>query len=114
MRISVEGMKKNKEKYSRTLSGNYVLWATAICFIVAHATGYCEDSIDTIDALTNNTINTIFSPWIRKAALGFGGGFGLFQSYMGGSIRPLLTWGGLGLAVNYVPKLIDVIAKVGA
>jgi len=75
---------------------------------------FCDDTLTTIDTLTDNTINTIFSPWIRKAALAFGGGFGLFQAYMGGSVRPLLTWGGLGLAVNYVPKLIDVISKVGA
>lgn len=87
-----------------------------VFLLMLHTTGFCDgaSSISEIETLTNSTINTIFSPWIRKAALAFGGGFGLFQSYTAGSFKPLLTWGGLGLIVNYIPKLIDIISKVGA
>lgn len=83
-----------------------------VSFLLLYSTGHCADT-DDLSKLTNSTIDTIFSPWVRKVALAFGGGFGLFQSYMGGSVRPLLTWGGLGLVVNFIPKLVDMIAKVG-
>ncbi|MCK4934344.1 MAG: hypothetical protein KAR79_02040 [Simkaniaceae bacterium] len=91
---------------------NVIATTLVICFLVFHSSAFCEKS--PIDELTDSTIETIFSPWLRKASLAFGGGFGLFQSYMGGSIRPLLTWGGLGLVVNYIPKMVDIISLVGA
>ena len=67
-----------------------------------------------MDTLTTSTIEMIFAPWVRKSALAFGTGLGLVKSYTGASIMPLISYGGLGLAVNFVPSLIDVITKVGS
>jgi len=94
-----------------------IFWTTAVLGVVIAAQGYCADSVkevQEIEAVTKSVMDTIFSPWIKKAALAFGAGAGLFQSYMGGTIKPLLLWGGLGLAVNYVPKVVEIISRVGA
>lgn len=72
--------------------------------------GFCDDPHG-LNAMTDSVINTIFSPWVRKSILAFGAGLGVFQSIAGGSWKPLLTWGGLGLTVNYVPKIIDLLSK---
>ena len=77
--------------------------------------GYCADlssEAQQIDAVTSSVMNTIFSPGIKKAALALGAGAGIFQSWMGGSIKPLLMWGGLGMSVNYVPKIVEIISKI--
>ncbi|MDN3505448.1 MAG: hypothetical protein P0S95_07730 [Rhabdochlamydiaceae bacterium] len=54
--------------------------------------------------------DTLFSSWIRKSVLAFGGIGGIIQSIFGGSFKPLLVWGGLGLSFTFIPKLIDYIA----
>lgn len=106
---------KSRERGLRILESGYLVpCAFLVMAFFLSSKGYCDSDVKAIESLTNSTIETIFSPWVRKAALAFGAGFGLFQSYMGGSIKPLLSWGGLGLAVNNVPKIIDIISKVGS
>lgn len=99
------------EKKCPTLDKSRVLfWSVLLFGVVLHAQGYCAgNEVQEIELMTTNVMNTIFSPWVKKTALVFGGGAGLFQAYAAGSIKPLLLWGGLGLAVNYVPKLVEVI-----
>ncbi len=99
------------EKKCPTLDKSRVLfWSVLLFGVVLHTQGYCAgNEVQEIELMTTNVMNTIFSPWVKKTALVFGGGAGLFQAYAAGSIKPLLLWGGLGLAVNYVPKLVEVI-----
>ena len=91
---------------------------TAAVATLLHATGYCQDTVSTKDLMeemdkTSNSIqNFLFSGTIRKAALTLGLGAGLFQAFMSGSIRPLLIYGGLGLAVCYLPKVVNWISAV--
>ncbi len=79
--------------------------------------GYCDDqsakSAQEIDAISSNISNFLFGSTIRRVALTLGMGAGLFQAFMSGSIRPLLIYGGLGLAVCYLPKIVEWISKVG-
>lgn len=106
--------KKTLKAILELVQSPYIIPFAALVFCFCFQTqGFCADSPTEMDTLTGNVMSTIFSPWLRKAALTFAGGLGLFQSYMAGSIRPLLSWGGLGLVVNYIPKLIDVITRVG-
>ena len=102
-----------KLKMSPTLDSSSVLfWSVLALGTVLTTQGYCANEAQELDAMTTNVMNTIFSPWVKKSALVFGGGAGLFQAYMGGSIKPLLLWGGLGLAVNYIPKVVEIISKM--
>lgn len=92
-----------------------IIAAGLVVGLLLHARGYCDaGDAESMNQITKSVTDTIFSPWVRKSALAFGGGMGLFQSWSAGSIKPLLVWGGLGLAVSYVPKLIEIISKVGA
>lgn len=59
-----------------------------------------------VDSISTKLIETIFNTWIRKSALVIGGGWGMFQSFMSGSFQPLLLWGGLGAATNYMPVIV--------
>ncbi len=102
------------EKMCPTLDKTRVMfWSVLALGMVLHTQGYCAgNEVQEIEAMTTNVMNTIFSPWVKKTALVFGGGAGLFQAYAAGSIKPLLLWGGLGLAVNYVPKMVEIIGGV--
>jgi hypothetical protein len=107
-----------KELVFPTLEKSSPIFLTALVLgLVLTAQGYCAASgseVQEIEAVTKGVMDTIFAPWVKRMALAFGAGAGLCQSYMGGSVKPLLLWGGLGLAVNYVPKIVEVIAKVGS
>jgi hypothetical protein len=70
--------------------------------------GFCDTETE-INEVTNKVSHLLFSPTIRKVVLTIGAGAGLFQAFLSGSIRPLLVWGGLGLAVCYLPTLVNWI-----
>jgi hypothetical protein len=78
--------------------------------LVLTAQGHCADAAHDLDTMTTNVMNTIFSPWVKKSALVFGAGAGFFKAYASGSWVPLALWGGLGLAVNYIPKVVELIS----
>jgi hypothetical protein len=42
----------------------------------------------------------------------FGGAYGVLQAVLAASVRPLITWGAIGLAVNSVPSFINGIFTV--
>lgn len=93
---------------------NRTFWMvfTFAIFVGLRGAGYCD--LAEVETVTQSTINTIFSPTLRKIALVFGAGAGAVGAYTSGSIMPVLKWGGLGLTVNYLPKIIDVINGIGA
>ena len=79
-----------------------------------HASGYCGET-DVNEAMNKTSTSIqdfLFGKTIRKAALTLGLGAGLFQAFMSGSIRPLLIYGGLGLAACYLPNVVEWIATV--
>lgn len=86
----------------------------AVTFLF-HAQGFCDDAaLNEIDKMSDKITGVLFSPAVRKVALTLGMGAGLFQAFMCGSVRPLLIYGGLGLVVCYLPKLINLISSVQA
>ena len=90
-----------------------LVWSVFAVAVLLQVQGNCATpgaEVQEIEAMTTGVMNTIFSPWVKKIALVFGGGAGIFQAFTAGSIKPLLLWGGLGLAVNYVPKMVQVIS----
>jgi hypothetical protein len=94
-----------------------VFIGTLACAALFSATGYCDATVNTNEQAINDTSELIskflFGPTVRKVALTLGMGAGLFQAFMSGSIRPLLVYGGLGLAVCYLPKIVNWISTVG-
>lgn len=88
-----------------------MFWSVLVIGLALQVNGYCVgNELKEMEVMTTNVMNTIFSPWVKKTALVFGGGMGIFQAYGAGSMKPLLLWGGLGLAVNYIPKVVELIA----
>ena len=58
------------------------------------------------------TVKTfLFGPIMRVAGV-IGGAYGLIQAILSSSIKPLIVFGGIGLAVNIIPKFIDGIYGV--
>lgn len=53
----------------------------------------------------------LFGPTMRVAGV-IGGAYGLIQAILSSSIKPLIVFGGIGLAVNIIPKFIDGIYGV--
>lgn len=105
--------KKMIRKFADWDKSSAVFWSVFAVAILLQVEGNCATAgseVQEIEVMTTSVMNTIFSPWVKKIALVFGGGAGLFQAFTVGSVKPLLLWGGLGLAVNYVPKIIQVIS----
>lgn len=53
----------------------------------------------------------LFGPTMRVTGV-IGGAYGLIQAILSSSIKPLIVFGGIGLAVNIIPKFIDGIYGV--
>jgi hypothetical protein len=63
---------------------------------------------------TDKIKNFLFGPATKLAGV-VGGFWGLAQSVMSSSVKPLIFYGGVGLAVNLVPKFVDnVYSATGA
>lgn len=98
------------ELKKKSISKNTVVSSLLIVSLFLPTLGFCDDS-QGLNAMTDSVINTIFSPWVRRSILAFGAGLGIFQSIAGGTWKPLMVWGGLGLTVNYIPKIINLLAN---
>ncbi len=57
---------------------------------------------------TNKVRSFLFGPGAKAVGI-FGGAWGIFQSIVSSSIKPLLVYGGIGLAANFLPKFIDMV-----
>jgi hypothetical protein len=53
----------------------------------------------------------LFGPAMRIAGV-LGGAYGLMQAIFSSSLKPLIIYGGIGLAVNLIPQFIDGIFNV--
>jgi len=53
----------------------------------------------------------LFGPAMRIAGV-LGGAYGLMQAILSSSLKPLIVYGGIGLAVNLIPKFIDGVFNV--
>ena len=112
-----DDMQKREEISKILINSNAVFIGALALAGLLYTTGYCDSSMaESAEKAMNDTStsiqNFLFGPTIRKAALTLGLGAGLFQAFMSGSIRPLLVYGGLGLAVCYLPKVVNWISTV--
>lgn len=92
-----------------------IIFSLVVATIVLPTMGFCNtpgDASQGLDTMADSLTKTIFSPWVKKTILVFGAGFGIVKSVMGGGWLPLVSWGGLGLAINFLPKLIEFITKM--
>lgn len=55
--------------------------------------------------------NFLFGPAMRIAGI-MGGAYGLIQAILNSTIKPLIIYGGLGLAVNLIPTYINSVFSV--
>ena len=60
----------------------------------------------------NKIKDFIFGPPLRIAGI-FGGAFGLLQTIMTSTVRPLLLYGSIGLFANFMPTFIDNVFVSG-
>ena len=59
----------------------------------------------------NKIQSFLFGTPLRMAGI-MGGAYGVFQSVVSSSIRPLVAYGGIGLAVNVLPTFINGVFSV--
>lgn len=85
-----------------------------VCGILMHSQGYCDaKATDGLDSITTNVMGIIFGSTVRKSLLAIAAAWGVFQAVTSGSFKPVLFWGGIGLAIAYVPRLVEIISNVG-
>lgn len=113
MKKSIQRQEAIEEYPSLPLHNTTVLVCTMLIIgLLLPNQGSCEDA--EMNTMATNVVNTVFAPWVRKTALALGGGLGVFQSIGAGSFKPFLTWGGIGLLVNFIPKLVNFLSTLGA
>jgi len=106
---------KQLENILEQANANKVIPATLFLLIFfTHTQGFCDAAAtEEMNKMATSVVDTIFAPWVRKTALALGGGVGLFQSIGAGSFKPFMTWGGIGLLINYIPKLVNFLSTLG-
>jgi hypothetical protein len=60
---------------------------------------------------SNKIQSFLFGPAMRIAGV-LGGAYGLMQAILNSSLKPLIIYGGIGLAVGLIPKFIDGVFSV--
>ena len=98
----------------KTNNANIIPLALFLVFLLINTQGFCDATATDMDAMAKSVVETIFAPWVRKTALALGGGLGVFQSIGAGSFKPFMTWGGIGLLINYIPKLVTFLSTLGS
>jgi len=97
---------------SRTGNVIPLLACFSAIFLLMQTSGYAADTsaFDTgqIAQETEKLRAFLFGPGVKIVAI-FGGAWGIFQSIISGSIKPLLIYGGIGLAANFLPKFIEMV-----
>lgn len=104
-----------KARIVSALQSPHAIFIGTLIFAVSlKMTGVCEETNEqAINHMSKSISDFLFGSTVRKIALTLGMGAGLFQAFMSGSIRPLLVYGGLGLAVCYLPAMVEWISKIG-
>ena len=93
---------------------NILITTFLLAILIIPGQAFCDAPANTeMDKMATTVVDTIFAPWVRKTALAVGGGLGLFQSIGGGGWKPLVGWGGLGIFINYIPKVINFLSTLG-
>jgi hypothetical protein len=59
-----------------------------------------------ITSQSNEIKQFLFGPPMRLAGV-LGGAYGVLQAVLTSTMKPLIVYGGIGMAVNIVPKFID-------
>lgn len=100
----------DKESLKKTIP--VVVFSTVL---LMQTQAFCDTSAAEaeMNKMANFLVDFIFAGWVRKSCLALGGGYGLYQIYAANSIKPLLTWGGIGLLVNFIPELINYLTAMG-
>lgn len=76
--------------------------------LAAVETNNTQFAANEINSHADNLSKFIFGP-VAKVAGVLGGGYGLISSVVSSSFRPLITFGGIGLAVALIPKFISSV-----
>ena len=115
MHFTSKKEKNSQHKYEISFNRTALFMTIFVLALVLQTQGYCDNAGEVeMNTMATNVVETIFAPWVRKTALALGGGLGIFQSIGAGSFKPFMTWGGIGLLINYIPKLVNFLSTLGA
>lgn len=115
-------MKKLKSVIENLSSSRFLPVIALLAFVALHAQGYCNGNATTTAPSTSAWAmleraadwfgDLAFSYWARKIALVIGAVTGFYKSVNGGGWVPLVSFGGLGAAYNFLPFIIDFFSRV--
>lgn len=106
---------KIEDLLNKSTSNRIVPIGLFLVFLLINTQGFCDKAAEAeMNTMATSVVETIFAPWVRKTALALGGGLGVFQSIGAGSFKPFMTWGGIGLLINYIPKLVTFLSTLGS
>lgn len=98
------------------MSKNLILVMLLGCFIMfsgqafgADPNGSAEKKIELELISKHNEIKSILFGPVAKIIAAVGALFGIVASFMGSTLRPLIIFGGIGLAASFAEKFINII-----
>lgn len=77
------------------------------------STGVDKFDIKGLEEHTTKIQNLLFGN-LTYILGGVGGAYGVYQAVVNGSPQPLFAYGGIGLAVCFIPKFADAFFKVSS
>ncbi|MBX9744360.1 MAG: hypothetical protein K2X08_04020 [Chlamydiales bacterium] len=112
--VIVQSLLKRVDSVAKINLTRVLPLALFVCGMLMHSQGYCDaKATEGLDSITTNVMGIIFGSTVRKSLLAIAAAWGVFQAVTSGSFKPVLFWGGIGLAIAYVPRLVEIISSVG-
>jgi len=75
----------------------------------AFAAGSTEKQIEQELVIKHNEIRSILFGPVAKIVAAVGALYGIVASFIGSTLRPLMVFGGIGLAASFAEKFINLI-----
>jgi hypothetical protein len=82
---------------------------TSQAFADAAATSSTEKQIEKELITKHNEIKSILFGPVAKIVAAVGALYGIVASFIGSTLRPLIIFGGIGLAASFAEKFINII-----
>ncbi len=99
--------------FVRGINKNYLLIMVAVCLLAfTPSLGFCDDATNFLDNMGVSLEKLLFGAGMRTVVLVFGAAMGVYKAVGSGQFWPLLTWGGIGCVVAFMPSAISFLAKL--
>lgn len=103
---------KKNGYFIKGISKPQCFFIMALCLLtLVPSMAFCDD-INFLDTMGTSLKGLLFGTGMRTVVLVFGAIVGVYKAVSSGQFWPLLTWGGIGCVVAFIPSAISFMAAM--